>query len=461
MKFIELFAGIGGFRLGLEALGHECVFASEIDKYAQQTYEANFGEKPHGDITQISADDIPDHDILTAGFPCQAFSVAGHRKGFEDTRGTLFFEIARILKAKKPQWFILENVKGLLSHNAGETFKVIIQTLEQLGYALDWRVLNSKDYGVPQNRERIFIIGNRDGDLFWKFNWPEKCPDGRVLADILEDRVEQKYFVSDTRLDKIKDKYDKKIRTSCLIEDKEGNSRCLSASQEDLSIHLIPEKYTLTKKQVKKAREVKSHPNKWGKVDVPDDVSKPSRCLPTTESPTSFDILLVPRLKKIGSVGKDGQGNRVYDPEGLSATLSSQGGGRGAKKKVLKDGRTWSEGAIPFPDKKDKPSRTIITGQDQNNKATMFIQDKKVARTIRSSGRNSLTEKHNHDIYKTQDGIRRLTPRECARLQGFPDDFKIEVSDNQAYKQFGNAVSVPVITAIGTGFNLDKTQAVC
>ena len=169
MKYISLFAGIGGFDLALQRNGHECIYANEWDKYAAEIYNKNFHkgidekEIDTRDIRTVPEDDIPDHDILVGGFPCQAFSIAGKRKGFDDTRGTLFFEIARILRAKKPRLFLLENVKGLLSHDSGNTFKTIISTLTELGYDLQWQVLNSKNFGVPQNRERVFIIGNLRG----------------------------------------------------------------------------------------------------------------------------------------------------------------------------------------------------------------------------------------------------------------------------------------------------------
>lgn len=161
LKAIDLFAGIGGIRLGFEeAFGKniEFVFSSEIDKYAQQTYYANFGEVPYGDITKIDEKDIPPHDIILAGFPCQAFSIAGKRLGFEDTRGTLFFDVARIATYHKPKLIFLENVKGFLNHDKGNTFKVVKQTLEDLGYKVYSKVLNAKDFGVPQNRERIYIV---------------------------------------------------------------------------------------------------------------------------------------------------------------------------------------------------------------------------------------------------------------------------------------------------------------
>lgn len=163
MKYLSLFSGIGGFELGIGDKA-ECVGFSEIDKYASAIYQKHFPEhKNYGDITKINAEDLPDFDFLCGGFPCQAFSIAGKRKGFDDTRGTLFFDIARILRAKQPRLLLLENVKGLLSHDNGNTFKTIIATLEELGYDLQWQVLNSKNFGVPQNRERVFIVGHLRG----------------------------------------------------------------------------------------------------------------------------------------------------------------------------------------------------------------------------------------------------------------------------------------------------------
>lgn len=160
--FIDLFAGIGGTRLGFESAGGKCVFTSEWDTFAQKTYEANFGDVPHGDITKISASDIPDFDVLLAGFPCQPFSSIGRRQGFEHkTQGTLFYDVARIIKEKQPKAFMLENVPGLLTHDNGKTFEVIQSTLLELGYTVDFKVLNSADFGVPQQRKRIYIVGFR------------------------------------------------------------------------------------------------------------------------------------------------------------------------------------------------------------------------------------------------------------------------------------------------------------
>jgi DNA (cytosine-5)-methyltransferase 1 len=201
-KFIDLFAGIGGMRIGFDQLGGECVFSSEIDIHARVTYALNFNENPEGDIREIKAESIPSHDLLLAGFPCQPFSIAGVTKlssmglehGFlDETKGTLFFEICRILEYHKPRAFLLENVKGLTWHDKGQTFDTIKKTLEELGYTISWQVINSKNF-VPQRRERIFIVGFNDGT---EFQFPELPDDLPVLGDILEKKVDDKYTIND------------------------------------------------------------------------------------------------------------------------------------------------------------------------------------------------------------------------------------------------------------------------
>ncbi|CAM3371195.1 DNA cytosine methyltransferase [Empedobacter stercoris] len=208
MKFIDLFCGIGGFRLGFESIGGECVFSSDIDKYACETYYNNFGDYPFGDITQIDAKDIPDFDLLCGGFPCQPFSIGGLRKGFQDTRGTLFFHIERIIRDKKPKAFILENVKGLVNHDSGKTLDVILNKLaikingnintnrfnDCLNYHVFYKVVNSKDFGVPQNRERIYIIGFKN-DVDFKF--PDVQIKNVFLSDIIDETIE-KNTISET-----------------------------------------------------------------------------------------------------------------------------------------------------------------------------------------------------------------------------------------------------------------------
>jgi len=234
MKYVSLFAGIGGFDLALNRLGHECVYANDFDKYCKIVYDKNFksrrfkgkarpngrqdifnerdksntrgtkGQQQQGvnidngldttPIQEVPTDSIPDHDLLVGGFPCQAFSIAGKRRGFDDTRGTLFFDIARILKAKQPRFFLLENVKGLLSHNNGRTFKTIISTLVELGYDLQWQVLNSKNFGVPQNRERVFIVGHIRGEPR-----PKVFPIGEIDSGIYKQEKDIQSEIQPTR----------------------------------------------------------------------------------------------------------------------------------------------------------------------------------------------------------------------------------------------------------------------
>lgn len=298
--FIDLFAGIGGIRIPFQELNGNCVFTSEWDKFAQKTYFANFGQMPAGDITKIEADEIPDFDILLGGFPCQPFSQAGLKKGFSDTRGTLFFEIERIIQAKRPKAFLLENVKQLQGHDKGRTLAVILEHLNSLNYCVSVRVLRAADFGVPQNRERIYIVGF-DKQYYqiendYKFPFPEPSRKPTRLGDILEVRVDSKYTISEK----------------------------LYAG------HL---------------RRKREHQNKG-----------------------------------------NGFGFTMYTPDSeYTNTLSAR---------YYKDG-----------------SEILI--------------------------------------YQGEDiPPRKLTPRECARLQGFPEEFIIPVSDMQAYKQFGNSVAVPVIRAI-------------
>lgn len=230
LRFIDLFAGIGGIRLGFESVGGECVFSSEWDEYAQKTYEANFGERPFGDITQIAPHQIPDHDLLLGGFPCQAFSICGEQKGFSDTRGTLFFTIEEILRIKQPYAFMLENVKHLKSHDKGNTFSTILEHLEQLHYYVHHTVLNSLDFGVPQKRERTFIVGFKENIAF---TFPR--PNGKqvMLEDILEDDniVDEKFFASQ----EIQEKRQKMVKGSPPVpsiwhENKSGHISALTYS---------------------------------------------------------------------------------------------------------------------------------------------------------------------------------------------------------------------------------------
>lgn len=312
-KFIDLFAGIGGFRLAFQNLDGKCVFTSEWDKYSKQTYKANFGEIPFGDITKEETKSyIPENfEVLCAGFPCQAFSIAGRRGGFEDTRGTLFFDVAEIIKKKQPKAIFLENVKGLRNHDKGKTLATILNVLrEDLNYYVpDPQILNAKEFGVPQNRERIFIVGFRNDLGISDFQYPEPTKTDVILDDILEQKeVSVKYYLSTT--------------------------------------------YVQTLKNHRARHESKG--NGFG-----------------------YQI-----------IANDGVANAVVC------------GGMGRERNLVLDDRLTNFKPI-----------TNISGE------------------------------------VNREGIRKMTPREWARLQGFPDEFRIVVSDAQAYKQFGNSVAVPAIQA--------------
>lgn len=298
-RFIDLFAGIGGIRIPFQELGGKCVFSSEWDKFSQKSYRINFGETPAGDITKIASEDIPDFDILLGGFPCQPFSQAGLHKGFEDTRGTLFFEIERIIQDKRPKAFLLENVKQLKGHDHGRTFRVIMEHLNALNYHAEAKILKAADFGVPQIRERIYIVGFDRGyfniPTSYEFPYPEPTGEKTRVGDILEKEVSSKYTISDRLW--------------------EGHKRRKAENKQN---------------------------------------------------------------------GK-----------GFGYTLFGE----------------------------DAPYTSTISARYYKDGSEILIEQK---------GKNP----------------RKLTPRECARLQGFPDSFIIPVSDAQAYKQFGNSVAVPVIRAI-------------
>jgi DNA (cytosine-5)-methyltransferase 1 len=312
-KFIDLFAGIGGFRMAFQNLKGKCVFTSEWDEPAKRTYAANFGETPFGDITKPETKNfIPSgFDILCAGFPCQAFSIAGRRGGFEDTRGTLFFDVAEVIKKHKPKAFFLENVKGLRNHDKGKTLSTILNVLRNdLGYYVpEPQIMNAKDFGVPQNRERIFIVGFRNDLNINQFEYPKPTNPNTKIKDILEkNEVSVKYYLSETYMETLR-------------------------------------------------RHRARHASKG-----------------------------------------NGFGYEIKEMDGIATAIVC--GGMGRERNLLIDDRL-----------------------------TNFIPVTKIKGEV------------------NREGIRKMTPREWARLQGYPDEFKIVVADVQAYKQFGNSVAVPAIQA--------------
>ena len=356
MKFLELCAGIGGFRQALENLGCECVGYSEIDKHAIKLYSAWYNDNCNfGDVTKINAETLPDFDLLVGGFPCQAFSIAGKRMGFDDTRGTIFFDFARIMKVKKPKFAIFENVKGLLNHDGGKTYETILQTLDELGYDAQWGILNTKFHGLPQNRERVYIVAN------------------------LRERSSTKILFE--RGDGITDKVERTEQS------------------------IIGDYYT---------ENGKTH--QWGGV-IGDESIAP--CLMAGEYKS-------PRIVKIGSIGgKPCQSDQVYSPSGVSVTLSAQNGGKGAMTGLYKIGD--------------------IDGL--NTQYSRVYDSEGISATINAQG-GGLGAKTG--LYNIEHKVRRLTPKECFRLQGFKDEmvdlgYKLGISDTQLYKMAGNAVSVPVV----------------
>lgn len=376
--YIDLFSGVGGFRQALDKLGGKCVMASEIDKFANKAYEVLYGEPTVGDVTEIEAEDVPDHDLLVGGFPCQAFSVAGKRLGFEDTRGTLFFEMARIAKAKKPKVILAENVKGLVGHDKGRTLNTIVQTLCDIGYTVDFNVLNSKYFGVPQNRERIFIVAVRDdlveqepwmdvkgntvvpkgkrriqqleGVKTFNFDWPPQEEVTSRLRDILEDDVDERIYLSEEKTAKL---------VACICE---------------------------------------STPDK-----TPIEYSR-----------------------------KNGIGKEIKQAHTLSAS-DWRGLNRNQTQNAVLEVRP-----VLTPDRETKRQNGRRFKDDGEESFTLTAQDR-----------------HGVAIGDSQKyRIRKLTPRECFRLQGFPDSefdklVAAGISNSRLYKMAGNAVTVNVIDAIG------------
>lgn len=395
MKFLDLFAGIGGFRLGMESAGHECVGFCEIDKFARKSYKAIHnmeGEIELHDITRVSNESvrrIGSVDVICGGFPCQAFSIAGNRRGFEDTRGTLFFEIARFASILRPKYLFLENVKGLLNHDGGATFETILGALDELGYNVEWQVLNSKDFGVPQNRERVFIIGHLRGECT-KGVFPLGGEGQKFDSEQLEiDIVGNTKNPNSTALGTSSVVYGSKglIGTLCARDYKEPKQIAIPV--------LTPER-----------PEKRQNGRRFKENGEP---------MFTLTGQDRHGIVVAGKLP-----GNHDQNSRVYDPRGLAPTLSTmQGGGQ---------------------------ENNLVKVVDFYNKIT-----KDEVGTLTSSGGGSTVRAGSFGI---TDGyrIRKLTPRECWRLQGFPDwafDKAQEVNSNsQLYKQAGNSVTVNVIAAI-------------
>lgn len=412
LKFVDLFAGVGGIRLGLEevlrrnSIDFECVFSCEIHPKAQETYELNYGDKPYSDIREV--DKLPNHDVLLAGFPCQAFSYAGKQKGFADTRGTLFFEIERLLGVakRKPKYLLLENVRGFTTHDNGRTFKTVIERLENLGYKVKPLLLNSSNFNVPQNRVRIYLVcklkeepkvslqsdaGHSDSHKFKKskeqidiFAKPDELT--RTVKDVIDKDVDKKYLCSEAFTNQLRDALDgepfEKLHGVRLIDYRGGNS-----------IH------------------------SW-------DLGLKGHC--SKEERDFMDALISNRRKKHFGDHQDGkrlnldQIKTFWEKPNVNKIIGS----------LIKKGYLSEDNGTYNP----------VAG-NMSFEVFKFLDPDSISITVVSSDANKLGIVSN--------GLpRRITPRECARLQGFPDSFKLHPNDSWAYHQLGNSVSVPVISAV-------------
>ncbi|MBW2560712.1 MAG: DNA (cytosine-5-)-methyltransferase [Deltaproteobacteria bacterium] len=453
MRFFDLFAGVGGFRLALERLGWECVGWCEVDRFCQRVYRHRWpdGGWFWGDATTLPTAEMPDFDLLVAGFPCQSWSVAGKRRGFEDARGTLFFEIARVLRDRRPRAFLLENVKGLVCRPFRDReFRRMLEVLSGLGYAVRWRVLNSKDFGVPQNRERVFIAGRLAGrgELVPEFPWPEPRPLAVRLADVLEPEVPERYYL---------------------------RGKTLRALLNHLRRH-------------------RGAGHGFGARFLDGSATTANTLSARYHKDGSENLVLAGRLE-----GADRPTNRVYSPEGCSPALTTPSGGRHVP--------MVAPFPIRFPNRNQRsfgpdvamtvgsnttgvaiyrhprhPGRRCLYSPDGIHPAVRTVSrppSPKVVGNIYPSGGEAGKVHDPSGIFSTvKQGkrggkagvppvvdphsalrVRRLTPRECERLQGFSDDWtrwgvdergnRVEISDTQRYRMIGNAVTVPVVEALG------------
>ena len=446
MKFLDLFAGIGGFRLGMESAGHECVGFCEIDKFARKSYKAihdTKGEIELHDITAVSDESIRRIgrvDIICGGFPCQAFSIAGNRRGFEDTRGTLFFEIARFASILRPKYLFLENVKGLLNHDGGATFETILGALDELGYNVEWQILNSKDFGVPQNRERVFIIGHLRGERTRRvFPISKSCQQANSIKKQYSNTITTRYGNSQGAGAYIVESKSQKVRSIGNIHPS-GNGMNGEVYE---SAGLAPTLTTNKGEGQKIAIPVLT-------PDCTDKRQNGHRCKSNEEpvftltTQDKHGILIAGKLP-----GNHDQNSRVYDTNGLAPTLSTMQGG-GQEPKIIQRGHGYNQGGehdiAPTLTSNSYQENNLVKVVDFYNKIT-----KDEVGTLTSSGGGSTVRAGSFGI---TDGyrIRKLTPRECWRLQGFPDwafDKAQKVNSNsQLYKQAGNSVTVNVIAAI-------------
>jgi len=422
MKCLSLFSGIGGFDLALVRKGHEIVAACEIDKYARTVYARYFPRVPiFKDATKLTGEEFGEIDIICAGFPCQTFSIAGKRLGFEESRGTLFFEIARLARQKRPRLLLLENVKGLLSHDRGKTFANILTTLDELGYDAEWQVLNSK-YFVPQNRERIFIIGHLRGTSTRQvFPLGE---DGESFTKTRRERETKRKHIQNKIVGCIDANYYKGSGTRTMIVEPKIKSlgsfpipyrrRKEEPNQKQISTYLKDNKHTTLSQLSEITKIKKTQLEHYFRTDSSGALPNKEEWLELKKAlhfDDEFDKIMT---EYIEDVITHEMGTRIHDSTGLSPTLT--GGEKMITVSVLTSDRI----------KKRQNGRRFK--EDDDESFTLTSQDR-------------------HGIFDGKK-IRRLTPLECERLQGFPDGYTEGISDTQRYKCLGNAVTVPVIEYI-------------
>jgi DNA (cytosine-5)-methyltransferase 1 len=403
MRYVDLFAGIGGLRLGFEqalrrfGVEPECVLSSEIDSAASETYRLNFGEKPSGDIRSI--DRCPDFDFLLAGFPCQPFSFAGKQMGFGDTRGTLFFEIERLLKNHRPKGFLLENVRGLVSHDGGRTLQTILNNLTKLGYQVDWLLLNSSEFNVPQNRVRLYIVGLLENTPLLSLVTDKGAADSHVFKN--RHRLSAPKLVRDIL-------------------------QCDAPSAYDCSPGFKERLFAVLKTKNLPVHGVRMIDFRNGQSVHSWELGIKGECTQTEIA--LMNALVANRRKKKFGAHQDGKSLSIgqirsfFDHDELLCILRSL-----VEKKYLKE-----RGGL----------YNLVAG-NMSFEIFKFLDPDSISITIVSSDAHKLGVYH-------QGRLRRITPRECARLQGFPDSFKVHPTDGHAYRQFGNSVSVPVIDTLLT-----------
>ena len=413
IKYIDLFAGIGGIRIGVTNafekfnIPSKCVLSSEIDGKASETYELNFGECPAGDVRNI--EEIEPFDLLLAGFPCQPFSYAGKRRGFGDTRGTLFFEIERILNKYKPRAFLLENVRGLKTHDGGRTFDTIISKLEELGYGTHELLLNSSDFGVPQNRVRLYILGILGSK-----------PQMSLVSD-LGAVDSHKYKLRAEQIALFETERNKRCNVECILEnDVDEKYYCSYEFEEQLK--------SVVGEDLSELHGYRLIDYRGGKALHSWELGKKGKC--SVDEIKFMNLLIQNRRKNIFGKQQDGkkltleQIRTFFDHDSLLEVING----------------LLAKGYL-----KEEEGRYNPVCGNISFEVFKFLDPKSISITLTSSDSNRLGVIQNNRP-------RRITPRECARLQGFPDSFVVNPSDAYAYKQFGNSVSVPVIEAVMSDF---------